>query len=276
MAEIHEAISNHYSTGYEDTRLTGGRGKLELERSRELFKRFLPPAPAKVADIGGGTGVHSFWLAELGYEVHLVDIVPLHITIAEQKNKNLEKHRLKSLSIGDARSLDFNDNSFDAVLLLGPLYHLTKMNDRNKALSEIFRILNKNGILMAAGISRFASLLDGIRGGYLNDPDFLQIVEKDLSDGQHHNFTDKPEYFMDTFFHHPDELKSELEDVGFTDISILGIEGPCWIMNNLTDLFDDESFKIKIFEIAKTLENEKSIIGASSHLMAIGKKDTSA
>jgi hypothetical protein len=55
-------------------------------------------------------------------------------------------------------------------------------------------------------------------------------VERDLQDGQHKNPTDKPEYFMDTFFHHPNELRGELEEAGFENVAVCGVEGAAWLV----------------------------------------------
>jgi hypothetical protein len=52
-------IEKHYASGYEDVRLKTGCGKLELERAREVMARFLPPPPAVVIDIGGGSGAQE-------------------------------------------------------------------------------------------------------------------------------------------------------------------------------------------------------------------------
>src|SRR5262245_36248641 len=78
-------IVAHYNEGREQDRLASGVGQLEYARTQELLQRFLPPAPATIYDVGGGAGVYAFWLAGLGYTVHLVDAMPLHIQQAEER-----------------------------------------------------------------------------------------------------------------------------------------------------------------------------------------------
>ena len=133
---------------------------------------------------------------------------------------------LASVTVGDARSLSWNDKTVDAVLLLGPLYHLTARADRIRALTEAHRVLKAAGLLFAVGISRFASTMDGLRSGFLKDAQFADIVDRDLKDGQHRNPTTRPEYFTDAFFHHPDELRQEVTEAGFVLTGVYGLEGP--------------------------------------------------
>jgi SAM-dependent methyltransferase len=109
--------------------------------------------------------------------------------------------------VGDARELPDPDGSFDAALLLGPLYHLTEREDRVVALREASRVVRPGGPVFAVGISRFASVLDGVRAGYLLEAEFREIVERDLSEGQHRNPGERPGWFTTAFFHHPDELE---------------------------------------------------------------------
>src|SRR5512135_445183 len=184
-------IERYYGSGIEDDRLKTGCGKLELARVRELLTRFLPPAPADICDVGGGTGIHAFWLAEKRYRVRLLDLVPAHIEAARTAIAAGGLPRLAETVVGDARHLPWPDAAADAVLLFGPLYHLTGHADRLAALRESLRILRPGGILLAAAISRFASALDGIKEGYLADPDFAAIVDGDLADGRHTNPTGK-------------------------------------------------------------------------------------
>ncbi len=104
-------------------RLTSGGLTLEFLRTQILLRRYLPAPPAQVLDVGGGSGVYASWLAGLGYQVHLVDPVPLHREQAARLGGF-------AVSAGDARDLAQADASADAVLLLGPLYHLTSRADR--------------------------------------------------------------------------------------------------------------------------------------------------
>jgi SAM-dependent methyltransferase len=121
-------------------------------------------------------------------------------------------------SKGDARCLSAQSNSADAVLLLGPLYHLVERSDRLMALREARRILKPKGVLIAAAISRFASLIDGLARGFFRDSDFRKIVASDLATGQHRNPTNQTAYFTTAYFHHPEELAAEVREASFADI----------------------------------------------------------
>ena len=112
-----------------------------------LLERFLPAPPARVLDIGGASGVYASWLSGRGYQVHLIDPVPLH------REQAMADGRF-SVASGDARHLAEDDGSYDAVLLLGPLYHLTDRTDRVGALAEARRVTRPGGIVAAAVISR--------------------------------------------------------------------------------------------------------------------------
>jgi ubiquinone/menaquinone biosynthesis C-methylase UbiE len=129
-----DEVVAHYASGYEAERLHIGTGSLERERSRELFRRFLPQPPATILDIGGGPGSHACWLAKQNYEVHLIDISSLHVQLAQEASQRQPEAPLASANVGDACSLSWNAETADAILLFGPLYHLTDKKDRLQAL----------------------------------------------------------------------------------------------------------------------------------------------
>ena len=267
-----EAIAAHYASGYEADRLHRGAGQLDRERSRELLGRFLPPAPAAVLDVGGGPGGHACWLAARGYQVHLLDLTPLHVALARQASSRQPQAPLASTEVGDARALPWGPATADAVVLFGPLYHLTDRADRLQALREAHRVLRPGGALLAAAISRFASALDGLCRGFLKDPQFAEIVRRDLADGQHRNPTGRPEYFMDTFFHHPDELQGEVAEAGFAAARVYGVEGPGWLVSGFDAWWENGEYRDRLLQLARALEAEPSLSGASAHLMAVATR----
>jgi ubiquinone/menaquinone biosynthesis C-methylase UbiE len=273
MTTIPDDVLRYYSNGQEQDRLLS-RHALERERTQQLLTRYLPPAPAMVLDVGGAAGAYALWLAKLGYAVHVIDPVQLHTAQAQVASSNQPEHPLASAMLGDARCLDWPDACADAVLMLGPLYHLTERSDRLQALREGFRVLKPGGPIFAAAISRFASALDGIRRGFLADPLFASLVEEDLRSGQHRNPTSHEHYFATAFFHHPDELRAEITEAGFADTRVTAIEGIGWFIptNGADQMWENEHFREAVLQVLRMTETEPAILGASGHLMGIGRK----
>jgi ubiquinone/menaquinone biosynthesis C-methylase UbiE len=141
-----------------------------------------------------------------------------------------------------------------------------------KALREAHRVLRSGGRVFAAAISRFASFMDGFSRDFVSDPLFVEILRQDLKDGQHRNPTDNPHYFTSTFFHHADELQSEIEEAGFTFEKIIAIEGPVWVMGNFAKHWDDPKKRALLLEFLRTVEEERTLLGATAHMIGVGKK----
>ena len=199
----------YYEKFPEELRLESGPSRLEFERTEEILLRVLPKPPSRVVDVGGAGGTYSCWLAGRGYEVHLVDASPRLVEVARERSAESAKP-LASLSVGDARRLPQGDGRADAVLLMGPLYHLPAAADRLLALREASRVLASSGVLVVAAISRYASALDGLARKLSVDPRFVRIRDRDLADGQHRNETDKADYFTTAYFHRPEDLLREM------------------------------------------------------------------
>jgi ubiquinone/menaquinone biosynthesis C-methylase UbiE len=264
-------VTAYYAAYAEESRLTQGASKLEFERTKEILTRVLPAAPARVIDVGGAAGAYSLWLADRGYDVHLVDASARLVDEARRCNAN-QARPIASLTVADARSLPQGDGTAAAVLVLGPIYHLTAALDRVTALREAFRVLSSGGIVVAAAISRYASALDGLARKLTRDPRFVEIRNRDLADGQHRNDTERPDYFTTAYFHRPEDLRAELATAGFTDLSILGVEGPDWVLPDFDERWDDPALRHDLLDVARRLESEPSIIGASAHLLGVGRK----
>jgi ubiquinone/menaquinone biosynthesis C-methylase UbiE len=269
---IDREIITHYESVDEARRLEKKDSEIERLRTQELLQRYLPPPSAVILDVGGGAGVYAFWLAERGYQVHLIDAVPLHVSQAEEAARERSGPPLASLALGDARQLDQPDSSVDGVLLLGPLYHLTERSDRIRALREAYRVLRPGGVLLAAGINRFASTIAALLEDFVDDPQFIPIYEQDIRYGQHRNPTGDPRFFTTAFFHHPQELIDEVKEAGFRFESLLAIEGPARLLKDYEQQWKSPSLQERLLRITRLVESEPTLWGVSFHIMAVGKK----
>ncbi len=267
-----DPLVTYYNQYDEQTRLSGPWGQVEFVRTQAILNRYLPPPPARILDVGGAAGRYACWLATLDYQVHLVDPVPRHVQQALAAVRAQPNHPLASCTLGDARNLAFAGRSAEAVLLLGPLYHLTDPSDRHRALTEAHHILKPGGVLFAAAISRYASTLDGLDSGYYQDPAFQAIMRQDLATGQHRNPTGNPAYFMDTFFHHPAELRAEVSAAGYQVAALLAVEGMAYLVKDLEHDWAQPEYRRFLLEILARTETESTLLGASPHLMCIAHK----
>ena len=277
MAERHvpsndvEMLS-YYERYDEANRLTRGVGILEVARMQELIMRFLPSPPAVVIDAGAGPGRYSCWLAQKGYQVHLVDPVAKHVSQAREASGSQPLHPLASVTQGDARSLIQDDCAADVVLLMGPLYHLTKRNHRIAALREAHRVLKPGGLLFAKAINRFASLLDGLSNGFIDDPAFIPILQSDLEKGQHSGHPDAPDYFTAAFFHRPEELEAEMLEARFEKIGLYAVQGPGELATNLEGRMSNPEKREQLLALIRSVEQEKTLLGLSSHFIVAATK----
>jgi len=101
------------------------------------------------------------------------------------------------------------------------------------------------------------------------------LRDRDLAEGQHRNETDDLNYFTTAFFHRPDELRAELETAGFRDVTVLGVEGPAWLLADFDERWDDPALRKDMLDVARALEAEPSTMGVSAHLLGIGRKPAS-
>lgn len=114
--------------------------------------------------------------------------------------------------------------------------------------------------------------LDGSLRGFIRDPGFMRIIERDLRTGQHRNPTNKPDYFTTAFFHHPDELKNEVKRSGFRSVKVLALTGFAWLLPGFNHIWGDPTLKARLNSILDRTELEPSMLGTSDHLLSVGKR----
>jgi ubiquinone/menaquinone biosynthesis C-methylase UbiE len=261
-------ILEYYGEGKEAERLTRGIGPLELARTQELLLRFLPPPPAVICDVGGGPGTYTFWLAELGHAVHLVDVTPLHIEQARQRAAQPGSPQPASMEQGDARGLRFADGAADAVILHGPLYHLTEHADRLAALGEARRVLRPGGVLLAFAIGHFASTIVGLLRGWVFDDEYLGMVTQEIATGQHRRPPRWPGAFTTAYFHRPEQLRAEIEAAGLACEGVVAVQGPAWMVPDFEASWQDPDKRAAILQIARLAEHEPV---SSPHMVAVAR-----
>lgn len=273
MLDANEEVLEFYNNGAEIGRLERGIGRIEYERTKEIILRYLPKERAVIYDVGGGVGMYSRWLGELGHEVHLIELSPNAVEYAKNINSSIG-YPIYSLEVGDARNINRPDSSADVVLLMGPMYHLTDKKDRLKVLNETKRVLKKGGLLLCAGITRYGSMIwalsvYGSKNSILDEMEFLDMIRKEIKEG-HHIRPDKYPYFIArSYFHLPKELKSEIVKAGFSVEKIFAVEGPTWIAPALDMIWENEDSKNTILDMAKMVEEDKNIMAMSPHFLTV-------
>ena len=268
---INKDIIDHYDSGIELNRLNVGTSQLERVRTQEIILRYLHKTPLRILDVGAGSGFYSFWLSDLGHEVHLLDPVSKHVEYA--RKYAMESHKkISSITVGEAQHLEYDSEYFDVVLMLGPLYHLTEKDARLQALSEAKRVLSKGGILFCAAISRYASMLDGYFRNLISDPRFIEIMNRDLKDGQHRNNTENLDYWTTAYLHKPDELKEEVIQSGLKLEDIFAIDSFGWLIPNFQEKWQNNDYRDLLLRTIRVVEKDTSLTGISAHIMGVATK----
>ncbi|MET9363210.1 class I SAM-dependent methyltransferase [Streptomyces sp. NPDC006632] len=259
-----EVLAFYSETIDESERLTtSADGALELARTQEILRPLLPPAPARILDVGGGPGIHARWLVDDGYAVHVVDPVPRHIEQAASTGATAE--------LGDARKLTADDHSYDAVLVLGPLYHLLERADRDQALAEAVRVVKPGGLVAAAAIGRYASLFEHVATTMLDRDRVHDAVVDILATGIHEPGR---KGFTAAYFHTAESLAEEMTAAGLTGVTVRGIEGPAWAVLKGAEQHTGESvtgtpmFRAAL-RAARLAEPYPELLAASSHMLAL-------
>ena len=166
-------LIDHYSNNDEDARLESRHGVVEFLTTMRYVERYLHPG-AHVLEIGAGTGRYSRAIADMGYKVEAVELVPHNI---EAFKSLLKPGQDINVTQGNALDLDmFADNAFDITLVLGPLYHLYTEQDKLRAISEALRVTKPGGVVFAAYCIGDASILE--TGFVINGFDIIDYINK--------------------------------------------------------------------------------------------------
>jgi len=195
-------------------RLDTPYSRIEFLSTLRLIAKYFPTT-GQIADVGGGPGRYTIELTKQGYAVTLVDLSPACIAMAQEKLNSLGL-RAEKILCGDARDLSaLASSSFDAALLLGPLYHLKNGSDRAVALRELLRILRPGGTAIVAYLNSWGMFRTGVNDfpARFEDPSFIAGM---LDQGGIGIWS----------WVSPARAREEIAGAGFEVVSHAGAEGP--------------------------------------------------
>lgn len=260
-----EKLFSHYEDYSEDNRLVKDRvHKIEFITTTYVLDKLIN-SNSKILDVGAGTGRYSIYFAEKGHSVYALEYVPYNLSIIQEKLNTLNHNDNIKAAIGDGRDLTrFADESFDIVLCMGPLYHLSTEEDRRRCISECLRVLKKNGVIALAYLNKYASFIYQFR----NDKDFIkdQVSKNIINLG--HFYKDGSDIF---YFTTPSEIESMLLEYKVELISNVATDGIGHMFNDTIEDLNEQEYQLWVDYHLGTC-TEPSILGYSLHALLICRK----
>lgn len=255
-------LEEHYNKFSEEKRLTRRHGQVEYLTTMRYIQRYLQSmnhkntSEIRILDIGAGTGRYAIALDAQGYDVTAVELVKYNIGIMKSKAPNLKAMQGNALNLKKIES-----DTYDMVLLFGPMYHLFTQADKIQALNEAKRVVKQGGVILVAYLMNdYSILVHGFRDNF---------IKESIANGK----------VTDTFCVKNDE--SDLYDyVRISDIDqlndavelkrmqMIAATGPANYMRPVLNAMDEETFQIFMEYHFQTCESE-NLMGASSHVVDI-------
>ena len=262
MSKRLEIVSSFYNEIDEDARLNRSRhGQMEYITTMHYINKYAKEG-AKLLEIGAGTGRYSIALAKAGYDVTSVELVEHNLEVLKTNSKGLTNLQAYQ---GDALDLSrFADNTFDATLLFGPLYHLYEKEDVQKSIDEAIRVTKPDGIILVAFLSVYAILFDN----YLNGS---------LLSGIEENFTEdyKTRHFEEQLFTGYDvaEFEELFADKPVEYLNTVAVNGILELAEKRVDFAMSDEEMEAFAKLWLAVCEKREMLGSSGHLLYICKKN---
>ena len=255
------SVKKYYNNYNEDARLTRKSRLPEYLLTMEYIEKYLFDG-AKILEIGAGTGRYSIALAEKGYDITAVELVPHNIEIMKKKVK--PKYNI-TIFEGNAVDLSFlEDETYDIVLLLGPMYHLFNDDDKHAAISEAIRVTKKGGVIYTAycnNETRMYKMFYKKRVlGLLNSGEINKEFHFKANSGMVFELYRKPEI---------DEL---MKDYSVTRLHFVGVDMLSYLHSNKLDRLNKREFE-EYMKYLHTICERDDLTGFSIHMLDIFRKD---
>lgn len=254
-------LINYYNKFNEEKRLTTKHGQVEYLTAMKYIHDYIKNKSNKIIEIGAGTGRYSVALSNEGYDVTAVELVKHNLRVIESKNSNVK------CFLGNAIDLSkFEDNSFDAVLIFGPMYHLIKVEDKIKALNEAKRIVKKNGLIFISYcMNEYAVLTYGFKENHI-----IECKNNNLIDDNYHCISKNNDLYSMVRIEDIDMIKNSCN---LKRIKIISQDGPAEYMKSIINKMDNETFD-EFMKYHLSICERYELLGSSRHILDILKKES--
>lgn len=260
-------VERYYDADAEKEWVRLDRDRVEFAVTLRAFDEYLPAAPARVLDIGGGPGRYAIELTRRGYDVTLADISEVELALAEEKASEVGL-RIGTVTKADATDLSaFADGSFDAVLVMGPLYHLLEAFDRQTAVSEAVRVARPGGTVMATNITRYAAIRFWAKRDPMQVVEHRAVYEQQIATGK----TPNAEGFTDVHLMRPSELPALFAGTSVEHVVTVACEGVVSMIRDKINELDGDAWEYWV-DLNYRLGKDPDTHGLAEHMLFVGRK----
>lgn len=254
-------LEKYYNKFNEEKRLSRRHGNVEFVTSMAYIHKYLEQMKGpKILDVGAGTGRYSVALAEEGYDVTALELVKYNLGILKSKNSSVKAYQGNALKLKR-----FEDNSFDLVLVFGPMYHLYSFEDKLKAMQEAKRVVKPGGIIMVAYcMNEYCIIKHGFMDGFI-----LDSMDKGKVSADFQSISSEEDLYDYVRLEQIYELS---EAAGLTRKQIISADGPANYLRPVLNAMDDETYEAFIQYHLATCERPE-LLGAAAHTVDILQKE---
>ena len=262
MMEILKALADYYSAYDEDNRLRSKHGMVEFLTTMRYIEKYLRPG-MRILEIGAATGRYSHALAQRGYEVDAVELVQHNIDIFRQKTLPGERVRIFQ---GNAKDLHmFRDDTYDIVLLLGPMYHLFTVKEQKQAITEAIRVTKPGGILFTAYCGNDATMVQYCFGrGMLKEKRYQDLVDLETFKAS----SDPAELFQ---LYRREDIDALMGNLLTERLHYVGTDMATHYMRSVIDEMDEELYELYL-RYHFTICERSDMVGTSHHILDVQRK----
>lgn len=260
--ETFEALSNFYGSYDEEGRLLSKHGSVEYLTTMRYIEKYLRPG-TRILEIGAATGRYSHALAQRGYQMEAVELIPHNIEIFKEKTAPGENVTIRQ---GNAKNLEFfADDTFDITLLLGPMYHLFTKEEQTQALAEAIRVTKPGGIIFAAYCGNEATMIQYCFGrGMIREKRYRDLIDPVTFKAA----SDPAELFE---LYRREDIDALMAEFHVERLHYVGTDLATNYMRATIDEMEDELFDLYLQYHFAICERD-DLVGASHHILDVFRK----